>query len=53
MAVNVIIAALATSIDYPNFKDRIHENPDQRDKLPAYSRLWSHMLSYQHARETP
>lgn len=46
-----IMAALAASIDYPNFKDHIHETPDQRGKLPAYSRLWSHMLSYQRAKE--
>jgi hypothetical protein len=49
--VNAIMAALATSIDYPNFKSRIHETPDQEDKLPAYSRLWSQMLTYQETRE--
>ncbi len=45
--VSAIMAALATSIDYSNFKNRIHENPEQMDKLPAYSRLWSQMLEYQ------
>ena len=46
-----IMAALATTIDYPNFKNRIHDKPDQKDKLPAYSRLWSQMLAYQTAQE--
>ena len=49
--VGTIMAALSTSIDYPNFKDRIHDKPDQKDKLPAYSRLWSQMLAYQTAQE--
>lgn len=34
-----------------NFKDRIHESPDQWGKLPAYSRLWSHLLTYQRSKE--
>jgi len=50
--VSKIMAALATSIDYPNFKDRIHDEPAQRDKLPAYSQLWSQMLAYQSAQES-
>ena len=49
--VSSIMAALATSIDYKNFKDRIHDKPDQKDKLPAYSRLWSQMLDYQTMKE--
>ena len=49
--VSAIMAALATSIDYANFKNRIHDNPDQKDKLPAYSRLWSQMLDYQTTKE--
>ena len=48
--VSVIMASLATSIDYPNFKSRIHEHHDQRDKLPAYSRLWMQMLTYQNTK---
>lgn len=47
--VSAIVAALAASIDYPNFKDRIHDLPDQAGKLPAYSQLWSRMLAYQSA----
>ena len=49
--VNAIMASLATTIDYPNFKSRIHELPDQKGKLPAYSRLWMQMLSYQSSEE--
>ena len=49
--VSAIISALATSIDYSNFKDRIHDLPQQEAKLPAYSRLWSQMLAYQTAQE--
>jgi hypothetical protein len=49
--VSAIMAALATSIDYSNFKDRIHGTPGQEDKLPAYSRLWSQMLAYQTAQD--
>ena len=41
----------AREFDYPNFKGRIHDKPDQQDKLPAYSRLWSQMLAYQTAQE--
>ena len=47
--VNAIMTALASSIDYSNFKNRIHDLPDQADKLPAYSQLWSRMLAYQSA----
>jgi hypothetical protein len=49
--VGAIMTALATSIDYSNFKDRIHDTPGQEDKLPAYSRLWSQMLAYQTSQE--
>ena len=49
--VSAIMAALATTIDYPNFKNRIHDKPDQEDKLPVYSRLWSQMLAYQTAQD--
>jgi len=50
--VSAIMAALAASIDYANFKGRIYDNPGQRDKLPAYSQLWSQMLDYQSRKET-
>jgi hypothetical protein len=50
--VSAIMDALATSIDYSNFKNRIHDMPEQEDKLPAYSQLWSRMLDYQTREET-
>jgi hypothetical protein len=45
-----VMAALATSIDYSNFKTRIHEKPDQQDKLPIYSQFWSQMHEFQQAK---
>lgn len=42
-----IFGALARSIDYPNFKSRIHELPDQVDKLRGYGRLWGDLASLQ------
>lgn len=42
-----VLAALGNSIDYCNFKDRIHDLPDQREKVPIYSRLWSQLYSLQ------
>lgn len=38
-------AALAESVDYPNFKSEIAADPDQRDKLPIYHEIW-HLLHY-------
>ena len=38
---------LSEEIDYPNFKDKIHETPDQKDKLTYYSKIWSTMYDYQ------
>jgi hypothetical protein len=38
-----IFLRLADSIDYPNFKDRISETPDQRDRLGAYHHIWALM----------
>lgn len=39
--------ALFDSIDYDNFKDSIHDNPEQVDKLGYYTRVWGIMLNYQ------
>jgi hypothetical protein len=46
-AVSKIFECLAQSIDYPNFKNRIHDLPDQRAKLIAYSNLWREMFKIQ------
>ena len=51
--VSTIMATLATSIDYSNFKDRIHDLPDQRDKASIYSRLWSQLYSFQSRKKIP
>ena len=50
-AVSDIMRALGDSVDYSNFKNHIHDNADQQDKLPAYSRVWSHMHAYQSERD--
>jgi len=50
--VNAIMATLASSIDYSNFKNRVHDLPDQAGKLPAYSQRWSRMLVYQSAKSS-
>lgn len=38
---------LQLTVDYPNFKDEIKKTPDQKDKLPYYSRIWGQMAMYQ------
>jgi hypothetical protein len=35
-----VMAALALSLDYPNFKSEIAATPDQRAKLDAFHRIW-------------
>jgi len=41
------LAALAATVDYPNFKDEIHAREDQADKLDSYSALWSALYDIQ------
>ncbi|NDV60923.1 hypothetical protein G0Q06_00490 [Puniceicoccales bacterium CK1056] len=38
------MASLAIFLDYPNFKSRIAETPDQREKLSAFHEIW-HILA--------
>lgn len=45
--VSTIMAAFSATINYPNFKSRIQERPDQNGKLSAYANLWSQMINYQ------
>ena len=42
-----VLAKLATSIDYVNFKSRIHSKGDQADKSAAYSKLWGNLYDLQ------
>jgi len=42
-----IMIKLATTLDYPNFKGRIHERTEQSHKLPAYHRMWATMAELQ------
>ncbi len=46
----LIMANLAESIDYANFKGRIHEREDQAAKSPAYGALWFRLLCLQEER---
>jgi hypothetical protein len=48
-----IFAALAESIDYENFKSFIETLPQQRDKLPAYHKLWGWMYELQQKARKP
>ena len=39
-AVRKITSALAETLDYPNFKNKIAETPSQEPKLDAYHQIW-------------
>jgi len=41
------LAALAATVDYPNFKNEIHASDTQADKLDAYSDLWTALYDLQ------
>ena len=45
--VSEVMAKLASSVDYSNFKSRIHAKPDQTDKSDAYSKLWGNLYGLQ------
>lgn len=42
-----VFSALPSTVDYANFKSRIHAIPGQKSKTSAYSRLWSDLLKCQ------
>ncbi|MGM0946501.1 MAG: hypothetical protein ACQEW9_15060 [Bacteroidota bacterium] len=41
-----IISNQVQEIDYPNFKNKIAQTPDQQDKLNAYHDIWGVMWNY-------
>ena len=41
------LAAMAATVDYPNFKDEIHSSETQADKLDGYSDLWTALYDLQ------
>lgn len=41
------LAALAATVDYPNFKNEIHNSDTQAEKLDAYSDLWTALYDLQ------
>lgn len=44
---DAIMAALGRTVDYPNFKGRIGQRPDQRGRLDAYHDVWATMARLQ------
>ncbi len=42
-----LVRTMAAHIDYDNFKSRIHELPDQKDKSSAYGKVWGVMAGLQ------
>lgn len=46
-------ALLAQSVDYHNFKGKIHDLPDQADKLGMYGKMWSAAYAYQEQVRSP
>lgn len=45
------LGGIGAAIDYSNFKNRIHDLPDQCDKSSIYSRLWSLLNTFQSRRK--
>jgi hypothetical protein len=46
-----IVYRLAMGIHYCNFKDEVHNHPDQANKNSAYLSVWSAMLRVQHGED--
>jgi hypothetical protein len=38
-----LLEKLGKSVDYPNFKGRVGERPDQRDRIGDYHKIWALM----------
>ena len=45
--VEKVMATLAETLDYDNFKNKIIETPSQCDKAPTYGEIWARMYSHQ------
>ncbi len=43
----VVMNCLALQLDYSNFKSKIAQTPDQREKLPEYHTIWATMAGLQ------
>jgi hypothetical protein len=48
-----LAARLAEAVDYSNFKNAVHDQPDQGNKGRAYLRIWHVMHEVQLAEEPP
>ena len=45
--VHQVMACLAATLDYNNFKSKIGRTPDQKEKLDAYHTVWSELARVQ------
>ena len=45
--VTSVLLNLSEDIDYDNFKSRIHDLPDQKEKTRAYAALWHDLYDLQ------
>jgi len=45
---NELMQLFTMNVDYSNFKDKIKVTPNQKDKLPFYSKVWRIMCDYQY-----
>ncbi len=45
--VALVMACLAATLDYDNFKSKIGRTPDRKSKLDAYHEIWSVMAKLQ------
>jgi hypothetical protein len=50
---DTVMAAVAHTVDYPNFKGRIGQLPDQRAKLKVYHDVWATVATLQVPADIP
>lgn len=44
---DILMIFISDSINYSNFKDKIHTIKNQKDKVPYYMKIWNVMFDYQ------
>jgi hypothetical protein len=42
-----VMLRLGESVDYTSFKDAIYQDPQQKDRLNSYHKVWETMYDYQ------
>lgn len=48
-----VMERLQDTLDYSNFKNEVHANPNQAEKYSYYTRVWGAMYQYQTDKEQP